>query len=106
MYAGAVTRDYDTTGRGIYEHMASRCDRVINVAERLLFDHAREWASSRGNERCLEAAVGASLQASPAATQLLHIQSAPRWRFDALVAAHALNAGLPTTRRTGLVCEQ
>jgi len=40
--------------RGIYDAMAPRYDRMIAVAERLLFRDGRQWACAQATERVLE----------------------------------------------------
>lgn len=44
--------------RGIYDTLAPRYDRVIAVAERVLFDDGRRWACAQATGRVLEVAVG------------------------------------------------
>ncbi len=44
--------------RSLYDAMAPRYDRVIAVAERLLFGDGRRWACSQATGRVLEVAIG------------------------------------------------
>lgn len=44
--------------RGIYDALAPRYDRVIAVAERVLFGDGRRWACAQATGRVLEVAVG------------------------------------------------
>ena len=44
--------------RRLYDAMAPRYDRVIAVAERLLFDDGRRWACSQASGHVLEVAIG------------------------------------------------
>lgn len=65
--------------RGIYEAMAPRYDRVIAVAERLLFGDGRRWACAQASGQVLEAAVGTgrNLACYPADVQLTGVELTP-----------------------------
>lgn len=79
--------------RGIYETMAPRYDRVIAVAERLLFGDGRRWACARASGRVLEVAVGTgrNLACYPADVQLTGVELSPAMLTQAQARAEALH---------------
>lgn len=79
--------------RGIYETMAPRYDRVIAVAERLLFGDGRQWACAQASGRVLEVAVGTgrNLARYPADVQLTGVELSPGMLAQAQARAEALH---------------
>jgi len=79
--------------RGIYETMAPRYDRVIAVAERLLFGDGRRWACARASGRVLEVAVGTgrNLACYPADVQLTGVELSPGMLAQAQARAETLH---------------
>lgn len=66
--------------RGIYNELAERYDRVIGLAERLLFAGGRKWACSRAAGDVLEIAVGTgrNLAHYPTEARVTGIELSPR----------------------------
>ena len=66
--------------RGIYDRMAPRYDRIIAVAERLLFEGGRQWASAAASGHCLEVAIGTgrNLQYYTDSVHLVGLDVSPR----------------------------
>ncbi len=62
--------------RGIYDTMAPHYDRMISVAERLLFGDGRRWACTQVTGRVLEVAVGTgrNFDHYPAGVQLTGVE--------------------------------
>ena len=81
--------------RGIYETMAPGYDRMIAVAERLLFGDGRQWACTQASGHVLEVAVGTgrNLDHYPPEVQLSGIELSPAM----LARAQARAASLPRT---------
>ncbi len=65
--------------RGIYDAMAPRYDRMIAVAERLLFRDGRQWPCAQATGRVLEVAVGTgrNLACYPADVDLTGVELSP-----------------------------
>jgi len=65
--------------RGIYDAMAPRYDRMIAVAERLLFRDGRQWACAQATGRVLEVAVGTgrNLACYPGDVDLTGVELSP-----------------------------
>lgn len=72
--------DPTTRVRRIYDRMAPRYDRVIAVAERLLFEGGRQWISAAASGRCLEVAIGTgrNLQYYTESVQLVGLDVSPK----------------------------
>lgn len=62
--------------RGIYDTIAPRYDRIIAVAERVLFGDGRRWACAQATGRVLEVAIGTgrNLPFYPSDVQLTGIE--------------------------------
>lgn len=87
--------------RRIYETMAPRYDRVIGVAERLLFGRGRQWACAQATGRVLEVAIGTgrNLPWYSAQVQLTGIDISPA--MLARARAHAETQHRPVDLRLG-----
>ena len=87
-----LNEDPTTRVRRIYDRLAPRYDRVIAVAERLLFDGGRQWASAAASGRCLEVAIGTgrNLQYCTDSMQLVGLDVSPGMLEYARVRADVL----------------
>ncbi len=80
---------------GIYEAMAPRYDRVIAVAERLLFGDGRRWACAQASGQVLEVAVGTgrNLACYPPDVQLTGVELSPGMLTQAQARPRPSTAG-------------
>lgn len=87
--------------RAVYEKQAPHYDRVIAVAERLLFAGGREWACRQASGRVLEIGVGTgrNLPCYPADVDLTGIELSPAMLTRARARAEQL--GRPVDLRVG-----
>ncbi len=79
--------------RGIYDAMAPRYDRMIAVAERLLFGDGRQWACAQATGQVLEVAVGTgrNLARYPADVHLTGVELSPNMLAQAQARAETLH---------------
>lgn len=75
--------------RRLYDAMAPRYDRVIAVAERLLFGDGRQWACSQATGQVLEVAIGTgrNLPYYPPDVQVTGIDLSPGMLIEAQARA-------------------
>jgi len=78
--------------RGIYDTMAPRYDRVIAIADRVLFDDGRRWACAGATGQVLEVAIGTGRNLSfyPPGAQLTGVDLSPRMLDRARTRAETL----------------
>ncbi|CAN5830932.1 class I SAM-dependent methyltransferase [soil metagenome] len=78
--------------RGIYDTMAPRYDRVIAIADRVLFDDGRRWACAGATGQVLEVAIGTGRNLSfyPPDAQLTGVDLSPRMLDRARTRAETL----------------
>ncbi len=78
--------------RGIYDTMAPRYDRVIAIADRVLFDDGRRWACAGATGQVLEVAIGTGRNLSfyPLDAQLTGVDLSPRMLDRARTRAETL----------------
>lgn len=79
--------------RGIYDAMAPRYDRMIAIAERLLFSDGRRWACAQASGRVLEVAIGTgrNLSCYPDGVQLTGVELSPSMLTQAQARAETLH---------------
>ncbi len=79
--------------RGIYDALAPRYDRMIAIAERLLFSDGRWWCAPQPAGRVLEIAVGTgrNLSCYPDDVQLTGVELSPSMLTQAQVRAETLH---------------
>jgi len=79
--------------RDIYDAMAPRYDRMIAVAERLLFGDGRQWACAQATGQVLEIAVGTgrNLACYPADVHLTGVELSPSMLAQAQARAETLH---------------
>ncbi len=77
--------------QGIYDRMAPRYDRLIAVAERVMFGAGRRWACAQATGRVLEVAIGTgrNLPFYPSDVQLTGVDISPRMLERARARAEA-----------------
>jgi len=65
--------------RGIYDRLAPRYDRIIEVAERVLFGDGRRWACAQATGQVLEVAIGTgrNLPCYPPVVQITGVELSP-----------------------------
>lgn len=91
--------------RGIYDMMAPRYDRVIAIADRVLFADGRQWACAAATGRVLEIAIGTgrNLPFYPPGAQLTGVDLSPgmlaRARTRAETLAHPVDLQLGDAQR-------
>ena len=78
--------------RGIYDTMAPRYDRVIAIADRVLFADGRRWACAGATGQVLEVAIGTGRNLSfyPPDVQLTGVDLSPRMLDRARTRAETL----------------
>lgn len=78
--------------RGIYDTMAPCYDRIIAVADRVLFDDGRRWAGAQATGQVLEVAIGTgrNLPFYPTDVQLTGVELSPSMLERAQGRAEAL----------------
>ncbi len=79
--------------RGIYDAMAPRYDRMMALAERLLFGDGRQWACAQATGQVLEVAVGTgrNLARYPADVHLTGVELSPNMLAQAQARAETLH---------------
>lgn len=91
--------------RGIYDMMAPRYDRVIAIADRVLFADGRQWACAAATGQVLEIAIGTgrNLPFYPPGAQLTGVDLSPgmlaRARTRAETLAHPVDLQLGDAQR-------
>ncbi|MDQ3223097.1 MAG: class I SAM-dependent methyltransferase [Gemmatimonadota bacterium] len=88
---GSVVEETDRV-RGIYDLMAPRYERVIAIADRVLFDDGRRWACAGATGQVLEVAIGTgrNLPFYPPGAQLTGVDLSPKMLDRARARAETL----------------